>query len=107
LLLADDCLQNIAGTGDVRQINLRFNAFRFGADRARRFSGRAFAGATQFDADFLRLILFQRTGVRLLLGHPYVGQYVENSFALDFQLSGQIVDSNLTHPPLCASEFCR
>jgi hypothetical protein len=27
-------------------------------------------------------------------------QYVENRFALDFQLSRQIVDSNLTHPPL-------
>jgi hypothetical protein len=107
LLLADDRLQNVSGAGDVRKINLCFDAFGFGAGRARRLGSRTFARATQLDADFLRLILFQRTGVRLLLGHPYIGQYVENSFALDFQLSGQIVDSNLTHPPLCASEFCR
>jgi hypothetical protein len=33
-------------------------------------------------------MLFQRTGMRLLLGHPNFGQYVEDSFALDFQLSG-------------------
>jgi len=39
-------------------------------------------------ADLLRFMLFQRTGMRLLLGHPNFGQYVENGFALDFQLSG-------------------
>jgi hypothetical protein len=47
---------------------------------------------------FLRFVFFQRTGVRLLLRHPNQRQRVENSFALDFQLSGKIVDSNLTHP---------
>jgi hypothetical protein len=106
-LLADDRLQNIPGFGDVRQVNLRLDSFGLGARRARGLGGRAFAGATQLDADSLRLILFQRTGVCLLLGHPNFGQYVENGFTLDFQLSGQIVDSNLTHPPLCASEFTR
>jgi hypothetical protein len=73
LLLANDRLQNVPGTGDVREVDFCLNAFGFGAGRARGFSSCAFAGATQFDADFLRLILFQRTGVRLLLGHPYVG----------------------------------
>jgi hypothetical protein len=43
-------------------------------------------------------MLFQRTGVCLFLGHTNQRQGVENSFALDFQLSGKIVDSNLTHP---------
>jgi hypothetical protein len=71
----------------VRQINLGLDAFGFRARAARGFS-RAFAGATQTHADFLRFMLFQRTGMRLLLGHPNFGQYVENSFALDFQLSG-------------------
>jgi hypothetical protein len=106
-LLGDDRLQNVSGLGDVRQVNLRLNCFGLGARRARGLGGRAFAGATQLDADSLRLILFQRTGVCLLLGHPNFGQYVENGFTLDFQLSGQIVDSNLAHPPLCASEFTR
>jgi len=104
-LFADDRLQHIPGLGDVRQVNLCLDSFGFRAGSARGLGRRAFAGATQLDADFLRLILFQRTGVRLLLGHPYFGQYVENSFTLDFQLSGQIVDSNLTHPLLCASGF--
>jgi hypothetical protein len=36
----------------------------------------------------------------LLLGDPDFQQHVENRLALDFQLSGQIVDSNLAHP-LC------
>ena len=32
---------------------------------------------------------------------------IENCFAFYFQLSGQIVDSNLTHPPLFSSELSR
>jgi len=44
-------------------------------------------------------VLFQRTGVRLLLGNAHRGQRVKNFSAFDFQLTGQIVDSNLTHPP--------
>jgi hypothetical protein len=43
-------------------------------------------------------MLFQGTGVRLLLGHSNQRQRVENGFTLDFQFSGKIVDSNLTHP---------
>jgi hypothetical protein len=38
----------------------------------------------------------------LLLGDANFRQDIENSFTFDFQLPGQIVDSNLTHPPfLC------
>ena len=47
---------------------------------------------------FLRFMLFQRTGVCLLLRHSHQRKRVENGFALDFQFSGKIVDSNLTHP---------
>jgi hypothetical protein len=43
-------------------------------------------------------MLFQRTGVRLLLGHSDQRQCIEDGFTLDFQFSGKIVDSNLTHP---------
>jgi hypothetical protein len=88
LLLADNRLQHIPGLGDVRQINLGLDAFRFSARGAGGLGSRAFAGATHVHADFLRFVLFQRTGMRLLLGHPNFGQYVENSFTLDFQLSG-------------------
>ena len=42
----------------------------------------------------------------LLLGDPDVRQRIENGFAFNFQLPGEIVDSNLTHPaflsPRCA-----
>jgi hypothetical protein len=34
----------------------------------------------------------------LLLGDPDFKQHIENRLALDFQFSGQIVDSNLAHP---------
>ncbi len=43
-------------------------------------------------------VIFQGTGVRFLLRDAYRGQDVKNFPALDFQLTGQIIDSNLTHP---------
>jgi len=43
-------------------------------------------------------VIFQRTGVRFFLGYAHPGQDVKNFPALDFQLTGQIIDSNLTHP---------
>jgi hypothetical protein len=46
----------------------------------------------------VRFVIFQRTGVRFLLRDAHRGQHVKNFLALDFQLTGQIVDSNLTHP---------
>jgi len=55
-------------------------------------------------ADQLRFVLFQRTGMRLLLGDADLGQDVKNGFALDLQLTGQIIDSNLH--PLSVSFSC-
>jgi hypothetical protein len=49
-------------------------------------------------AHFFCFMLFQGTRVRLLLRNTNERKRVENSFTLDFQLSGKIVDSNLTHP---------
>jgi hypothetical protein len=44
--------------------------------------------------------------MRLLFGHSDERKRVENGLALNFQFSGEIVDSNLTHPafrtPRCA-----
>jgi hypothetical protein len=65
-----------------------------------------FSGGAEVGAYFICFEVFQRTGMRLLLRHPDGGQHVENGFAFHFQLSGEIVDSNLAHPafpaPRCA-----
>ena len=97
--LLRDCLENISGPGDVRQIDLGLDFF-FAARRAGGSGGRrlCFAGGAEVAAYFFCFVLFQRTGMRLLLSHPDHRQHVENGFALDFQLPGEIVDSNLAHP---------
>jgi len=46
-----------------------------------------------------RFVILKRTGVRFFLRDAHRGQNVKNFLALDFQLTGQIVNSNLTHPP--------
>jgi hypothetical protein len=45
-------------------------------------------------------IALQRTGVGLARGQAELCQYVKNLPALDFHLACEIVDTNLTHPPL-------
>jgi hypothetical protein len=82
--------QHIPGTGDVRQINLGLDFF-FAANRAGTgLAGlrRTFRGRTDVHTYLLRFMLFQRTGVRLLLCHSDQRQRIQNGFALDFQLSG-------------------
>ena len=44
-------------------------------------------------------VLFDGAGVRLFLGDTHQREHVEDRLALDFQFPGQIVNSNLTHPP--------
>ncbi len=66
-----------------------------------------FAGPTQVGADLLRFMLFNGTGVRLLFSDAYFRKCVENRFAFDFQLPGQIVNSNLAHPPFLSSALSR
>jgi hypothetical protein len=56
-------------------------------------------------ANFRGLAVFQRTGMGLAAGQAEFRQYVENLPALDFHLAREIVDTNLTHPPLF--EMCR
>src|SRR5208282_1604466 len=67
---------------------------RSGSRRTRRCIG---AAAEMFPHQ-VRFVIFQGTGVRFFLRDTHRGQSVENFLALDFQLTGQIVDSNLTHP---------
>jgi hypothetical protein len=101
LLLLSDQFQHIAGLGDMREINLRFE-FVGVAPSTSAFRGRgsgALGRGTEMRPHLFRLVIFQRAGMGFLLGNPYFRQYIENGLALDFELSGQIVDSNLTHQP--------
>jgi hypothetical protein len=86
----------------VRKVNLRLDLITGRPARTCRLGGAVAVSrrATQFLAYFLRLVVFQRTGMGLLLGDPDFCKHIENGLALDFQFSRQIVDSNLTHPPL-------
>jgi hypothetical protein len=107
LLLADDRLQHVSGLGDVRQINLGLDSVGSGLRSTGTSRSWAFAGAAEIGTHFIGFVVFQGTGMRLFLGHADFRQRIENRFAFDFQLSGQIVNSNLTHPPLCSSELSR
>jgi hypothetical protein len=51
-------------------------------------------------ANLIGLVVFQRAGVGLAAGQADFRQYVKNLTALDFHLAREIVDTNLTHPPL-------
>ena len=106
LLLIKNGLQHVSRLGDMRQVNFGFDFVRASmrsTSRLRRVMPvpRAF----EVHTNFFRFVLFERTGMCLLLGDTNFGQYIENSFAFDFQFPSQIVDSNLTHPPLCSSEL--
>jgi hypothetical protein len=82
--------QHVPRSGDVREINLGFDFF-FAAQRARTGLAsrrRTFRRGAEVHTYFLSFVLFERTGVRFLLGHSNYRERIQNSFALDFQLSG-------------------
>jgi len=58
-------------------------------------------------AHLLGFMVFKRAGMGLLLRDPNFGKHVKNGLALDFQFPGQIVDSNLAHPPFLPSGLSR
>lgn len=101
-LLADDRFQHVSGLGDMRKINLGLDSVRLGAGGCGLRECR-FAMAAEMTAHLLRFIELKGTRVGLLFGNAHFRQDVKNLLALDFQLPGQIVDSNLTHPPSVAS----
>ena len=91
-------LQHIARTGDTREIDLGFDFF-FAARSAGRFGRRrCFRRCAEMPAHFFCFVVFQRTGMGLLLGDAHFQQDVENSLAFNFQFPGEIVNSNLAHP---------
>jgi hypothetical protein len=51
-------------------------------------------------ANFLGLMFLDGTGVGLAFSQAKLCQHVKDLTALDFHLACEIVDSNLTHPPL-------
>jgi len=58
------------------------------------------------DPHFFRFVILEGTGMGLLLRHPDGGQHVEDGFTFHFQLSGEIVDSNLAHPTFLVTPRC-
>jgi hypothetical protein len=100
----NDRFQNVAGLGDMGKVNFGLYAFRFATAGTRGLGGRS-RFPLKMGAYFLCLVFFQRTRMRLFLGDPNFRKHIENCLAFYFQLSGQIVDSNLTHPPLVSSEL--
>ncbi len=97
--LGQNRLEHIAGLGYVRQIDF----WRYGRSSIARISrtGVATARATRKMRTYLfRLILLQRAGVGFAGAHAEFCQNLKNLPALDFQLPREIVDTNLTHPPL-------
>ena len=84
----------------MREVDLGLDFIGVGAGRPGRPAGglRCAAGA-EAGTDFFRFMVFERTGMALLLGDSNFRKYIENRLTFDFQLPCQIVDSNLAHPP--------
>jgi len=84
----------------VGKIDLGLDFIRFGAPRTRRPArSLRLTGRAELRAHLVRFMVFERTGVALLLGDSNLRKYIENRFTFNFQLPCQIVDSNLTHLP--------
>jgi glycerol-3-phosphate O-acyltransferase len=97
-LFGQDRLHYIARLGDVREVNLRCNAL-LAARRRAACRGRTIA-ALKLRAHLLRFVALERARVGFAGAQAKLCQHVKNLPALDFHLSREIVDSNLTHPPL-------
>jgi hypothetical protein len=98
-LFLGESLQYIAGTGNVGEVDLCLNAVALA-------SGRLGTGAValalplEMGTHFFRFVGFEGAGVRFLGGDTGNNEGIQNRLTFDFQLSCQIVNSNLAHPPL-------
>jgi hypothetical protein len=82
------------------KIDLGLDLVGIGASRTRRPAGSLrLAGSAEAGTHLLCFMVFEGAGMALFLGDPDFRKYIENRLTLDFQLSCQIVDSNLAHPP--------
>jgi hypothetical protein len=99
LLVGQNGLHHVAGLGDVGEID--FGCYGLRGARGRRTAVTARSRSTLVvRANLLCLKVFQRTGMCLAAGQAEFRQYVKNLPTLDFHLAREIVDTNLTHPPL-------
>jgi hypothetical protein len=106
LLLGSDGIQNIAWLGNMRQINFGLDLVAFRTHRAGGPARTLRLFGVEIRANLDRFVVFNGTGMSLLLSDSNFRKCIENSFALNFQLPGQVVDSNL-HPPFHSSELSR
>jgi hypothetical protein len=71
----------------------------------------ALAPVLEVRANFVGLVVLNRTGVGLALTQAEFSKHVKNLTAFDFHLTREIVNSNLAHPPLfrmsCPKPFSR
>jgi len=101
--------QHIPRLGDVGQVNLGLDFLI--RPRTCGTAGRACWSrvlSVEVLAHLLRFLHGDGTGVSLLFRDPDLRQNIQDSLALDFQFSGQIIDSNLRrvyHPPFVSSVF--
>ncbi len=99
LLLGHNGLHHIAGLGNVREIDLGRNCL--GGARSRTTAvARCPRSTLKLRTNLVGLVVFNRTGVGLALSETELCQHVKNLTAFHFHLAREIVDSNLTHPPL-------
>jgi hypothetical protein len=98
--------QYIARPGNIREVNLCLDAFiARGTARGLCRTRRRIGAAAKMFAHQVRFVILERTGMRFLFRNTDRGQNVKNFLALDFQLTGQIVNSNLTHPLIVSYSF--
>jgi hypothetical protein len=97
--------QHIAWLRDFREIDLRPELILSRVVLLRR---RTFAGVfwnAEMLLYFLCFVRLERTGVGLLFCDAEIGQHIQDGLAFHFQLTSQIIDSNL-HPPFISSVSC-
>ena len=99
-LLGQQGLHHIARLGDVREIDLGHYGFCAVAARRCPRVRAALRFPRKMRANLLSLVKLQRAGVRLARRNADSGKNVENRPRLYFQLFCEIVNTNLTHPPL-------
>jgi hypothetical protein len=104
LLLGQNGLHHVAGLGDMREVDFWRYALRSARGRTSCVTARA-RSTLNMCADFLCLVRLQGTGVSLAGAQAEFRQNVKNLPALDFHLAREIVDTNLTHPPLFSFQF--
>jgi hypothetical protein len=91
----------------VGEIDFGSDFVSIGAAVAHALAGRLGVGRMKMGAHLVGLEVFQRTGMGFLLGDSDCSKYIENRLALDLKFPGQIVDSNLAHPPFPSSGLSR